>query len=335
MTNGNHANNPEREQPPLPTPPPSWMGRRLLVPLDGSHLAEAVLPIAARLATLFDATITLLHVIEKDAPSRVHGEHHLTNRAEAEAYLAQVAERLAGELDGASRVETHVHETSVGNVAQSLAKHAEERQADLLLLSTHGEGGLRDVIWGSIAQQVLQLCNRPILLVQARPTTATAPFAPRTIMAPLDASAAAEASLPIATTLARIMHAQLRLVMVVATPETVVGQQVATATFLPSATRALLDVQEREATAYLERLAESIRPTGVPVVVEVRRGDAVTQLATDTAEHADGLVVAATHGRAGLQAIWVPRVASRLLKRTQAPILLVPIIEPGGYPAHR
>jgi nucleotide-binding universal stress UspA family protein len=146
-------------------------------------------------------------------------------------------------------------------------------------------------------------------------------------MVPLDATAAAEAALPAATTLARCLGAQLRLVIVVATAETVSGEQIPTATFLPTTTRALLDVQEKQALAYLERLAQSIRSTGVPAMAEVRRGETVAELATDTGEHGDGLVVVATHGRAGLQAIWSSSVATRLLRRTRAPILLVPIIE--------
>jgi nucleotide-binding universal stress UspA family protein len=151
---------------------------------------------------------------------------------------------------------------------------------------------------------------------------------PRTIMVPLDATAAAEAALPPAIALARCLGGQLRLVMVVATSETVAGERLLAATFLPGTTRALLEVQEEQATAYLERLAASIRSAGVPATAEVRRGETVAQLATDTGEHADGLVVVATHGRAGLQAIWSASVAARLLKRTRAPILLVPAIEP-------
>ena len=61
-------------------------------------------------------------------------------------------------------------------------------------------------------------------------------------------------------------------------------------------------------------------------------GAPVKELATDTAEHGDGLVVAATHGRVGLQAVWTISVASRLLKRTSAPILLVPIVDPDSDP---
>jgi nucleotide-binding universal stress UspA family protein len=300
--------------------------QRLLVPLDGSRLAEAVLPIAARLAQAFGATITLLHVIEKGAPSRVHGEPHLANRSDAEAYLAQLAHRL--EADG-RLVEYHVHEVPVGNVAQAVAAHAEEQRGDLVLLTTHGAGGIREALWGSIAQRVLQSSRRPTLLVRARGDVQSLPlFAPRTIMVSLDGTAAAEAALPLACALAQGLDTQLRLVMVVPTLETVEGEQSPQATFLPSTTRALLDAQVEQATAYLEHLAAFLRSTGVPAFGEVRRGGPVAELASDAAEHADGLVVVATHGRAGLQAIWSPSVAARFLKRTQAPVLLVPIVEP-------
>jgi nucleotide-binding universal stress UspA family protein len=298
--------------------------RRILVPLDGSHLAEGVLPIAARLADSCGATVALLHVIEKDAPARVHGERHLTTSNEAGTYLAQVAEMLDGP---ARRIEYHTHEVPVGDVSMSIATHAEEGESNLIVLSTHGEGGIREALWGSIAQQVLQRSARPVLLVRVHSDDHLSSFAPQTIMVPLDATAAAEAALPSATVLARCLDAQLRLVIVVATTETVSSEQIPTATFLPTTTRAILDVQEKQAMAYLERLAESIRSSGVPAIAEVRRGETVAQLATDAGEHGDGLVVVATHGRAGLQAIWTSSVATRLLKRTRAPILLVPIIE--------
>jgi nucleotide-binding universal stress UspA family protein len=298
--------------------------RRILVPLDGSRLAEVVLPLAVRLADACGATISLLHVIEKGAPSRVHGERHLTTATEAGTYLTQVAQRLAGPE---RRIEYHTHEVPVGDVPKSIASHAEEDESNLIVLSTHGEGGLRDALWGSIAQQVLQRSARPVLLARAHAADQPSAFEPRTLMVPLDATAASEEALPAATALARCLEAQLRLVIVVATTETVSGEQIPTATFLPSTTRALLDVQEKQALSYLERLAQDIRSSGIPAIAEVRRGETVAQLATDAGEHGDGLVVVATHGRAGLQAIWTSSVAARLLKRTRAPILLVPIVE--------
>jgi nucleotide-binding universal stress UspA family protein len=307
-----------RELPPL---------RRLLVPLDGSRLAEAALGPACALADAFGATLVLLHVIERNAATRIHGERHLTRREEAEAYLAEVADHLGGGDGKPRRVERHTHAVPVGDVAESIALHAEEHAIDLTVLTTHGEGGIRDALWGSIAQQVLQRSTRPVLLVRSKAQAEAAPFAPDTLMAPLDGSAAAEAALPYAVTLAERLQAVLRLVLVVPTVETVSVEKMATATFLPSASRLVLDVEEVQANAYLERLAAAVRGVGVATIAEVRRGDAVTELATDTGEHADGLVVIATHGRAGLQAVWTGSVAARLLRRTQAPILLVPILE--------
>ncbi len=323
MSDGNSQQNPRARQerssggdaPPF---------RRLLVPLDGSHLAESALSVATRLAQAFPATLVLLHIIERNAPPRIHGEPHLTTTAEADAYLERVAETLRA---AGVAVETHTHEVPEGNVARSVAAHAEEGQIDLIVLSTHGVGGLRDVLWGSIAQQVLQRGTVPVLLTRADAAKPTTPFAPRSIMVPLDATGAAERALRPAAFLARALGATLRLVMVVATPGTVAGERQAVATLLPGATRALLDVEEDQAATYLAGLADELRREGISVVTEVRRGDAAAQLATDTGEHADGLVVVATHGKAGLQAIWSGSVAARLLSRTTAPVLLVPIVE--------
>ena len=306
---------------------PSWATtvavERLLVPLDGSRLAEAALPMATRLAATCGAAIALLHVIERGAPSRVHGERHLADRADAEGYLTQLARQLTGH---GPPVEFHVHEAPVGDVARSIAIHADEHASDLVVLSTHGAGGIREALWGSIALRVLQVSRRPMLLTRAHWVTPL--FTPRTIMVPLDGTAAAEAALPLASSLAHRMDFHLRLVMVVPTLETTAGEQQPKATFLPNTTRELLDAEEKQAVVYLEQLAASIRSTGVPTFAEVRRGAPVAQLAADAVEHADGLVVAATHGRAGLQTVWSPSVVARLLRRTGAPVLLVPIGEP-------
>lgn len=303
---------------------------RVLVPLDGSHLAEGAVPIAARLAEAFGAAITLLHVIEKAAPSSVHGEPHLAREAEAEAYLGRIARELAAH---GGTVDYHVHEVPVGDVARSIASHADEQESDIVVVSTHGGGDLRRGLFGSIAQRVLQICRRPVLLVRTERAPAVhPPFDPTTIMVPLDATTAAEMALPMASTLARALDATLRLVMVVPTLQTVGGEHQPQAALLPGTTRVLLDAREAKAIAYLEDLADSLRTAEVPCVAEVRRGAPVAELAADAAEHGDGLVVAATHGRAGLQAIWVASVATRLLKRTDAPILLIPILEPPPDP---
>jgi nucleotide-binding universal stress UspA family protein len=296
---------------------------RLLVPLDGSRLAEAVLPVVERLAAA-GATPVLLHVLERGAPATVHGERHLQAAAEATAYLQGVAGRLCA---GRGAVQIHTPEAPQGDVAGSIAAHAEEEHADLIVLCTHGGGGVRDLLVGSIAQQVLRRGTIPVLLVRPAAEGSAPPFAPRTVLVPLDGTAAAEAALAPAADLARALGAGLHLVMVVATLQTVRGDRNPAALLLPATARAMLDLQQDDAQGYLDTLAVQLRRAGLPVSTEVRRGDAATALSDEAAEPGVGLVVVATHGRAGVQAIWAGSVTARLLARTRAPVLLLRTID--------
>jgi nucleotide-binding universal stress UspA family protein len=300
------------------------MYRRLLVPLDGSRLAETVLVVVERLAAVYKATVVLLHVIERGAPATVHGERHLRTAVEAQTYLAGLAARLSA---GGIAVETHAHDVPEGDVARSIVAHAEEEGADLIALCTHGGGGLRSLLVGSIAQQVLRRGTAPVLLTRPDPSGGAAAFAPRTVLVPLDGTAAAEVALATAQDVARHLGAALHLVMVVATLGTVRGERQALAQALPLATRAELDLEREDARRYLDEVADRLRAGGTAVTVEVRRGDTLSALAAEAAEAGVGLVVMATHGRAGVQAIWAGSVATRLLARTRVPLLLLRMIE--------
>jgi nucleotide-binding universal stress UspA family protein len=295
--------------------------RRVLLPLDGSQLAEAALPVARRIAQVFHARLLLLHVIERKAPPTIHGETHLTEVAAAEAYLHERATSLREQQ---IETETHVHTVPLGDVARSIADHAEEERADLIILCTHGPAGWRDLVAGGIAQQALQLGTVPLLLVHATgPRQEAAEFQPEDILAPLDGSTAAEAALPPAAALARAFGAQLHLVRVVATPSTLPGKRVPATTLLPSATRLLLEVEHDEAEKYLDGLAQRLRADGVTVTTEVRRGDTTAQLSADDTEHQFGLIVITTHGRAGLPARLSGSVVARFVGKTTAPMLLI------------
>ncbi|HZQ97794.1 MAG TPA: universal stress protein [Chloroflexota bacterium] len=301
------------------------MFSRLLVPLDGSPLAEAALPVAERLAKALDATLVLLHVVERKAPATVHGHRHLTEQSGAQAYLEETAAALRHR---GVKVEVHVHDVPEPDVAQSIASHGDDERADLIVLCTHGFGGVRDFVFGSIAQQVLQRGTTPVLLVRVpRRGEPAREFAPRTILVALDATADAEAALAPAAALAKALGAKLRLAMVVATQATMRGDRAPAAMLMPSAARAILDAEEERADAYLEGLAQPIEAAGARVETEVRRGDAASELASGAAAEDVGLIVAATHGRAGLQAIWAGSTVARLLKRTTAPILLLRTVD--------
>jgi nucleotide-binding universal stress UspA family protein len=298
--------------------------RKLLVPLDGSRLAEAVLPVTMLLAKAFGATVALLHVMEQDAPETVHGERHLANVQEAEAYLAKVA----GDCDceGIS-VELHVHPNLERDVVASVIGHAGEFGADLVILATHGWGGVRDIMVGSIAQQVLRRGTKPVLLVKPAPHV-SAPFEVRRVLVPLDGSRSHDdVVLPVAGELAQALKAEVRLLVVVPTLSTVSGDKAAAATLMPSATSAALDLEQEDAAGYLEGVANRLRTGGIAATAEVRRGEAAAGVVGAAGSTGAGLIVMSTHARAGLDALWSASVGAKILSRIQQPLLLVRVQE--------
>ncbi len=292
--------------------------RQILVPLDGSRLAEVVLPAAAYLAARGHGRVTLLHVLERGAPATVHGEPHLDDPAEAEAYLRSVAARLTAE---GVEVGIHVHPNEERDVAQSIAAHVAELGADLVVIATHGSGGLRGFLFGRIAQQVLRRTTVPVLLIKP-PDTAQAPVVWKTVLVPLDGTREAEAALPYARALAEILAARLHLTRVVPTVATVRGKTSPAATFVPTATAALLDIEQEEASRYLAAVRDRAL-AGLAVTLDVRRGDVVDEIAQAAVDSSADLVVLSTHGRAGIEGIWSGSTAAKLLSRLDRPFLLI------------
>jgi nucleotide-binding universal stress UspA family protein len=294
--------------------------RQVLVPLDGSRLAEAVLPVAAAVAKAFGAQVRLFHVVEHKAPATVHGEQHLTDADQAEAYLAEVARRpvLAGQP-----VDAHVHRPEAGNVAESVADHAVEFNADVVALSTHGSRGLRDVLFGTIAMQTLKRGDTPILLVPPAGAGAARAFQPHHVLVPLDGSPGHEQALPFAEALARAWKGEVHLEVVVPTANTLSGHQAATKVLLPSATRHVLDLAEQGAEEYVEALAARLKAEGLSVGAHVSRGDPAVCLIQAASDTRADLVVLATHARGVLNAFWSGSLTPKVVAKLDRPMLLV------------
>jgi nucleotide-binding universal stress UspA family protein len=183
------------------------------------------------------------------------------------------------------------------------------------------------MLFGSVAQQVLSRGHVPVLLTRPPAAGQTPSFHPARILVPLDRTAFAERALPPAVDLARLLGASIHLVTVVPTVGTTTGELQAVAQGLPATTRAALDLQEDDTRDYLEAVAERLRGQGVTVTTEVRRGDIPAALAEEAAEPEVGLVVVATHGRAGVRAAWAGSVANRLLDRAHVPMVLLRLQE--------
>jgi nucleotide-binding universal stress UspA family protein len=143
------------------------MYKRALVPLDGSSVAEAIIPFILDIAGPLDMEVVLLRVVEPIAPMVIEGSRHVevedieARRTDAEEYLAPVAVELRNK---GVRVESRVRR---GNPADEIVAAAREAGADLIAMSTHGRGGLGRLMFGSVAQAVLGHVDMPVLLMRA------------------------------------------------------------------------------------------------------------------------------------------------------------------------
>lgn len=294
--------------------------RAILLPLDGSRLAEAAIPPTIAIARAFGAAVTLLHVLEADPPAEVHGESHLGNRADAIAYLDEVATRFAG-----LQVSVHVHAEPERDVSQSIVDHAEEIDADLIVLANHGRGGLRGLFFGRVAQQVLQRGRRPVLAVPVMERDGQpAAGAPARLAVLLNQTAESESVIPLAVRFATAFGASLHLILAVPTLGTVASDRSPTATLMPSATKEVLNLEEREGHAYLDEIAARLQGIGVPVTSAVVRGEPAASVVAEAERVGANLLALTTHARGGLSGLLSGSVGAKILARSNLPLLLVP-----------
>jgi nucleotide-binding universal stress UspA family protein len=139
------------------------MFKKILVPLDGSKLAEKILSRVEWLAKIHDAEVTLLRVaLAGSFPGADPVQHQLTVVREAEEYLAKVEGWMKGVGVKANSVVRYGHD------AQEIVDHARDRDFDLIAMSTHGRTGLAQFVLGSVANKIINTATVPILLY--RPT---------------------------------------------------------------------------------------------------------------------------------------------------------------------
>ncbi len=298
--------------------------RTILVPLDGSALAESELQPAARLAKKIGGTVTLFHVIEKEAPGKVHGQTHLTKPDEAEKYLASVASRQV--LEGVPVVE-HVHETGVRDVSQSISDHSEELHADLIVMCTHGSTGLRNLLVGTIAQQVISLSKTPVMLVN--PSLKKSSVSPNfeNFLIPLDGNPDHEHALSYASNLARVCGAKMHLLIAVPRFGNMSGELTIVNRYLPGTTSRMMDMLVPEAKEYLKKLQEKIEASGLNVSTSISRSTPAKAISKTAKSVKSDLIILATHGKTGSKPFWEGSITPKVIRLAKVPILLVPVRE--------
>lgn len=295
------------------------MFRHLLIPLDGSPMAEAVLPSVVRLVEHTEAAVTLLHLIERDVPADIHGVRHIADAREAEAYLRHVAEvHFSG-----GRVSWHVHTDSVRNVASSVSSHTEEFQPDLIVMCAHDHVGWRRWLSGSIGQQIVRCVMPPVLLFRYEGGLSPEfPF--RRVLIPLDGDPRHETGIDAGGELARLGGASTELVQVVPTRATLAGPRGIARSYLPATTEALLDLAEEETRRYLAGQLKRLKSRGLAATASMVRGEPFEELSAHIERIAPDLLVLGTHGKIGSEAFWAGSITQRLLDTCNATFLLAP-----------
>ena len=286
---------------------------RILVPLDGSRLAEAVLPAACSLAARLPARLLLLHVLEQSPPAAVHGEPHLRDAGEARSYLEAKRRGLAGR---GLAVESHLHERPVGDVAAALDRHAHEQGAELIAMCAHGRSNLRSRLIGSIAERILRGGSVPILLRTVR-RPELARFELRRLLVPLDFGHDVEAALSAARALAVPYGAALVLLAALEAPAPPAPL------LLPGTSALSRELERAELERRLGALAEGLRGELEEVAALVAEGPPTEAILAASDSLPADLIVLVTDAHGGLSGWYDPSTAQQLLKRPDLTLLLI------------
>lgn len=297
--------------------------RLIIVPLDGSRLSEQALPLAVALAERARAKLRLVLVHQlPTVPLSSEGRQlyvslELETRKAEKAYLKTFAEQLKKQSGVAV-----TSRTLSGPVAANLREYIKESRTDLVVMTSRGQGGIRRLWLGSVADAVIRESSVPVLLVRPEENPSPRPVLEniRQIMVPLDGSALAEAILYPAKELAAVTGAELLLIQIIQTlAPAFEGPRPVPSTFDED----LRNLRRMEASDYLRKVTERCRQFGGKAVYSVTLGGNVANEILERAESLNvGMIAIATHGRGGLKRLALGSVADKLIRAAPCPVLV-------------
>jgi nucleotide-binding universal stress UspA family protein len=303
------------------------MYSKIVVPLDGSELAEGVLPHVVEVIRDRGSHVCLLTVAQAtrittsvlpDLLSSFDSTQEERQRVEQElaSYLKTIAHKLEPTV---TEVQASVR---FGRPADEILAFAGEVNADLIAMSTHGRSGISRWVLGSVADRVLHGAMCPVLIVRAKPRQMKPTY--QHILVPLDGSELAEQVLPHVSALIRPNHTRIYLISVLAN-----GFSDRTITLLTSSPPGLqlsttaLSKAEVQLTAYMRSVAAALRERGATVNTTVKHGSPAEEILIQAAEVNADLIGMTAHGLSGVSRWVYGNVASKVLQGSLCPVLLV------------
>lgn len=274
------------------------MINHILVPLDGSALAECVLPHVMAIAPVTNARVTLAHVMEYAqhegrTPAVDPVDWHLQKR-ELEMYLEQIADQLR--KSGLSVEHTIIE----GNPAESVIEFARNNNVDLIALSTHGRSGLSGWNVSSVVHKILMRSYKSTLLVRAYQSTAagSSEVHYKRLFIGLDCSPRAEYILPVAMNLAQYYNSQLILGTVIQKPQTI--HRFPLSEENGELINQIVEKNHQAASHYFDQLHTQFSQKGLELRTDIAIGDNVVAILHNMVEEANAdLVMLVAHGHSG------------------------------------
>ncbi len=293
------------------------MFERILLPLDGSQLAEVTIPYGAELTARLGSEAILLHACapEHQPFSNMH-QLYLTEAVKGlERHMEKKFPRCE---DWAVRAET-----VVGEPAEAICEYAEKNDIRLIVMAAHGGSGLKLWIMGSVAEKVVRTVKIPVLLIrckESRPIEGRKRLISR-IFLPLDGSGTSETAVPYAAELAQKLKAGITLYRMAE------GKYVSSDMdeYAPMAgASVLVAAEEKQFRAYLTGIERVLRQKGIPVTHRVTQGtDAAAEILEQGEKTKADIVVMASRGRSPITRWVFGSVAQKILLEGDLPLLLV------------
>ncbi len=286
------------------------MFEKILVPLDGSNLAEQSLPYVTELASAFASEVTLIGVCEPEE----------TDQGEVcRLTISNKADEMEHKLSpSGSKVRTVVLE---GRPAPQIIDYAEKSNTGLIILTSHGSSGLAPWSLGGTVQKILQLKSKiPLLLIKPQEVPVECNGLFSQIILPIDGSKASEATIPYVVELVRKFETDVTLLRVIEE-----GHHVRTLGGLQYIPYYDQDINKARAKAaeYLIEVSTAFARTKARLKREVRQGDAAREILKMIEEKGQCLVAMASHGHSGIDAWTFGSVTHKIVQASSRPILIV------------
>ena len=304
------------------------MFEHILLPLDGSSLAERVLPHAVSLTGAFNSKLTLLRVINKGSEK---GEGNIINpmawqmrKSEAEAYLKSVKEHL-GEVGIESEIKI-----IEGNPPQQICDFAHNEQVDLIILSSHGSSGVSAWNINSTVQKVLLRAYMPVMIIRAYKEDygSLTGLQYDRLFLPLDGSKRAECILPLAKSICKEQDSKVFMTHIIEEPS--LPKQTPVSEEISSLIEQLREINFEEAKNYLDQVKEQFKPENVETIIQCSKKPSIAMHNIIDSEQID-LVILSAHGHSGESRWPYGKIALSFIVYGTTPLIILQDLAPEEF----